>query len=93
MSSTTLVPALLGFVLIFGVWILAERLHRSAVLAMVACGRVLGQSVPASTVARDGAPAQRMREIYLTWREAALRGQRPSCAQPTIGLDDAARAF
>lgn len=58
MSSTTVVPALLGFVLIFGVWILAERLHLSAVLAMVACGRVLGQSVPASTAARGGVHAR-----------------------------------
>lgn len=51
--SGQLSGAVLGFVMTFGVWIVAEKLHLSAVLATVAFGMYLGVHAPARGKARD----------------------------------------
>jgi Na+/H+ antiporter len=50
--SGTLGGTILEFVSTFGVWIVAERLHLSAILAVVAYGMTLGRWIPERTPAR-----------------------------------------
>jgi CPA1 family monovalent cation:H+ antiporter len=51
--SGTLSATLMGFVLTFGAWIVAERLHLSAILCVVAYGMTIAHYLPARTPPRD----------------------------------------
>ena len=59
--SGQLSEGLLGFVFTFGVWIVAERLRLSAVLAVVTYGMVVAQLSPQRTEARDRV------HVYSVW--------------------------
>lgn len=49
----TLSATLMGFVFTFGAWILAERLHLSAILCVVAYGMTIAHLLPARTPPRE----------------------------------------
>lgn len=51
--SGTLSATLLGFVATFGAWIIAEQLHLSAILCVVAHGMTLAHLVPSRTPPRE----------------------------------------
>lgn len=51
--SGTLSVTLLGFVMTFGAWIVAEHLHLSAILCVVAHGMTVAHLVPAHTSPRE----------------------------------------
>jgi Na+/H+ antiporter len=51
--SGTLSATLLGFIATFGAWIIAERLHLSAILCVVAYGMTIAHFVPSRTAPRE----------------------------------------
>lgn len=64
--SGTLSATLLGFIATFGAWLIAERLHLSAILCVVAYGMTVAHLVPART-----SPRERV-HTYAVWEAAVF---------------------
>jgi CPA1 family monovalent cation:H+ antiporter len=64
--SGTVSAMLMGFIITFGAWILAERLHLSAILCVVAYGMTIARFLPVRTPPRERV------STYAVWEAAVF---------------------